>query len=418
MAKGLYSTEVKEEAMINTPEGYVYCFKSDGFLGVMSATKIYIPAAFDAIEIVPTKDRRWPFFAVVKMNNKYGIVSYENELLLECIYDEIKRYRNSSTFQIILDDKYYAINFISKIGPIIVNKDYSEISDFIAFTDNVNYQEELKNHGLDSKKYAIVEKKGKYGVILDDGTLWIDTVFDKICNFRIYKSPYLTGLYAEVKSNDGNWSYIDYKGFFYGAIPSHEYNMAIKLLFEDRYIVRNRDNMWGIVDSENKVISDFKYSDYVKHPRSPLIYETFAEIFMDNEGYVLVSLSNGEQLTCHYEQIQFDGWYYKVQNNGKHGVLNKNGQCLVPCEYDLVSSLVGDVFAIKDGIKGHIVNGIFVPYNQEGNVTKAAVTTWRRKEGPTYNNYNGSYAQDEMGFSDDDIDIIFDGDPDAYWNID
>jgi len=83
-----------------------------------------------------------------------------------------------------------------------------------------------------------------------------------------------------------------------------------------------------------------------------------------------------------------------------------------------LSSLVGDVFAIKDGIKGHIVNGIFVPYNQEGNVTKAAVTTWRRKERPTYNNYNGSYAQDEMGFSDDDIDIIFDGDPDAYWNID
>lgn len=37
---------------------------------------------------------------------------------------------------------------------------------------------------------------------------------------------------------------------------------------------------------------------------------------------------------------------------------------------------------------------------------------------PTYNRYNGSYAQDEMGYSDDDIDTIFDGNPDAYWNID
>lgn len=34
------------------------------------------------------------------------------------------------------------------------------------------------------------------------------------------------------------------------------------------------------------------------------------------------------------------------------------------------------------------------------------------------NNYHGSYAQDEMGYSDEDIDTIFDGDPDAYWNID
>ena len=39
-------------------------------------------------------------------------------------------------------------------------------------------------------------------------------------------------------------------------------------------------------------------------------------------------------------------------------------------------------------------------------------------ENPTYERYRGSYAQDEMGYSDDDIDTIFDGDPDAYWNID
>lgn len=32
--------------------------------------------------------------------------------------------------------------------------------------------------------------------------------------------------------------------------------------------------------------------------------------------------------------------------------------------------------------------------------------------------YAGTYAHDVAGFSDDDIDTIFDGDPDAYWNID
>ena len=41
-----------------------------------------------------------------------------------------------------------------------------------------------------------------------------------------------------------------------------------------------------------------------------------------------------------------------------------------------------------------------------------------RDDSDTYDRYNGSYAQDEMGYSDDDIDTIFDGDPDAYWNID
>lgn len=39
-------------------------------------------------------------------------------------------------------------------------------------------------------------------------------------------------------------------------------------------------------------------------------------------------------------------------------------------------------------------------------------------EKSTYGRYAGTYAQDEMGYSDDDIDTIFDGDPSAYWNID
>ena len=413
-----YSTEVREEGMVNTPEGYVYCFKSDGYLGVMSATKIYIPAAFDAIEIVPTKDRCWPFFAVVKMNDKYGIVSYENELLLECIYDEIKSYKNSSTFRIILDNKYYAINFISKIGPIIVNKDYIYISDFIAFTDTANYQKELKKNGLDNRKYAIVERNGKYGIILDDGTLWIDTVFDRMCNFRVYKSPYLTGLFAEVRSDDGYWSYIDYKGFFYGAVPSHEYNIAIKLLYKNRYIVRNKENKWGIVDGENNVISDFIYTGYVKHMRSPLIYKTSAEIFLDDDGYVLVSLSNGVQLTSYYECIHFDGWHYKVQNRGKYGVYDKDGQCVIPCEYDYIGPLIGNILVRKNGMEGHIVNGTFVQSEQNGEKKNATGTVYTPKNKATYNNYHGSFAQDEMGYSDDDIDTIFDGDPSAYWNID
>ena len=32
--------------------------------------------------------------------------------------------------------------------------------------------------------------------------------------------------------------------------------------------------------------------------------------------------------------------------------------------------------------------------------------------------YAGTYAHDVEGYSDDDIDTIFDGAPDAYWNID
>ena len=38
--------------------------------------------------------------------------------------------------------------------------------------------------------------------------------------------------------------------------------------------------------------------------------------------------------------------------------------------------------------------------------------------GSHYGEYEGSYAQDVMGYSDDVINDAFDGEPDAYWNID
>ena len=41
-----------------------------------------------------------------------------------------------------------------------------------------------------------------------------------------------------------------------------------------------------------------------------------------------------------------------------------------------------------------------------------------QNESPSYGRYSGSWAQDVEGYSDDDIDTIFDGDPSAYWNID
>lgn len=45
-------------------------------------------------------------------------------------------------------------------------------------------------------------------------------------------------------------------------------------------------------------------------------------------------------------------------------------------------------------------------------------TNYEYEEIPEYDRYSGSWAQDVEGYSDDDIDTIFDGDPSAYWNID
>lgn len=39
-------------------------------------------------------------------------------------------------------------------------------------------------------------------------------------------------------------------------------------------------------------------------------------------------------------------------------------------------------------------------------------------ESDTFRAYRGTYAQEVGGYSDQEIDELFDGDPDMYWNID
>lgn len=44
--------------------------------------------------------------------------------------------------------------------------------------------------------------------------------------------------------------------------------------------------------------------------------------------------------------------------------------------------------------------------------------SYEEEYGTHYGKYAGTYAQDVAGYSDDVIEDAFDGDPDAYWNID
>lgn len=62
------------------------------------------------------------------------------------------------------------------------------------------------------------------------------------------------------------------------------------------------------------------------------------------------------------------------------------------------------------------INPDYHPSNYEDDYYEPDYDDYYEEE--TYERYNGSYAQDVEGWSDQDIDTVFDGDPDAYWNID
>jgi hypothetical protein len=112
-------------------------------------------------------------------------------------------------------------------------------------------------------------------------------------------------------------------------------------------------------------------------------------------------------------------------NGNKWGIINEKGKEVVPVEYDCIWNFAGknrfSTKIIKDGIESDVYFHELNPelpqrgtYYQENDDAR-----WEEEDyGSHYGKYAGSYAQDVEGYSDDVIDDAFEGDPDAYWNID
>ncbi len=109
-----------------------------------------------------------------------------------------------------------------------------------------------------------------------------------------------------------------------------------------------------------------------------------------------------------------------VKNSGnKWGLINEEGVEVVPAIYDNIWNFYGknrySTRVEKDGKKSELY---FHDLNPSLSVQNRITSHGSFNNNSRYREYAGSYAQDVMGYSDEVINDAFDGDPDAYWNID
>ena len=112
--------------------------------------------------------------------------------------------------------------------------------------------------------------------------------------------------------------------------------------------------------------------------------------------------------------------------NPKWGIIDMDGNEVLPVKYDEIWNFQGkgrsSTRVIKDG-ENFDFDLDALELRKRTPIRHRRYTGWsgydREEEyGSHYGKYAGSYAQDVMGYSDDVIDDAFEGDPDAYWNID
>lgn len=197
-------------------------------------------------------------------------------------------------------------------------------------------------------------------------------------------------------------------------------------------VAQGLDYLWGVLDHEGNEIVPFGKYGWIDgfdqglarvrtQGNSGRVANTVAIIDLESDKAKVVEGRENLEDFIKLDRAKHPETY------AKWGIINERGEEVLPVEYDDVWNFFGKGrFSTKVVKNGETHEVFFHDLNPELPV-KGVKSYDRSKEydydsyedyGSHYGEYTGSYAQDVMGYSDDVINDAFDGDPDAYWNID
>lgn len=198
-------------------------------------------------------------------------------------------------------------------------------------------------------------------------------------------------------------------------------NLRNKTTYGNVTVAQNVSGQWGVIDLNGNVIVPFgKYGwiDGFDHGLARvrthgLTGKRIIGIIGDNGKLI----SDIDEINQHVSQ---DGAF------AKWGIINDVGEEVLPTDYDAVWTFFGknrySTKVVKDDNEWDVyfdeLKSSGVPILHRINHRYNQNYRSDNDYGTHYGEFAGSYAQDVMHISDDVINDAFEGDPDAYWNID
>ena len=171
---------------------------------------------------------------------------------------------------------------------------------------------------------------------------------------------------------------------------------------------------WGVIDSTGKLIIEPHYVEIlISDDGSLFTLRDFKNKYcvIDIYGNIIVPFEQFDVING------FTNGYARIKKESRWGIINKRGEIVLPTEYDDIWTFYNkNQLRSTKVIKGRHGSRFF--FDTGRLVNNMARQPFDNRYGKNYEEYAGSYAQDIMGYSDDVINDAFDGEPDAYWNID
>ena len=251
-----------------------------------------------------------------------GVVEIFNLKSGELLYT----YENASL--ICSDSDRVAVKFISSEGKSTIyvydeNFNIFDLSDY----DDVNFWGGIKCETI----LCSVEKNGLFGAVNNLGEEVVPPIYDTYLNFS--KSGYCA---VNKKRNIG----VIFKTGEVILPPANDNNF--NFLSDDFISVKKGDFM--IYNKEGKKIASYSYDEYHDIGAYSISELALVDLFIrDNDGRItkkteILNINGKKTEIPNFRLVTKSSIYdeFIFESNGKKGVLSKNGDIIIPAEYDMI----------------------------------------------------------------------------------
>lgn len=290
-------------------------YKEDEKYGLVSITGQKITSAiYDSIETLEYKDR----ILKVKQGEKYGLIDINgtevvapefNSIAADGYYDQNTKYEKAGYIVNIKTDEGYRYGYINNKGKQTLDTIYTSLKRITEIKDSdsvyiITYKNgqagmikngqtiianEYENLEFDSTNQILaLQKNAKQGIYDLSGKMILPIQYDEI----IFNGKYINA------SKDGKLLVFDANGI----LQSDDSYKSLVSVGNGKYsITINRNNKYGVIDSNKIVLIENNYS---------------------------------------YIEYAFDN-YFVVSKDGKSGVLDANSNVIIPIEKNVVQNING-----------------------------------------------------------------------------
>lgn len=257
----------------------------------------------------------------VKKNNKYGLIDFKGNTILECEYDDI--YSLKGVTENLIVEKDGKLGLVNSKGQTIIKNEYSKIQ---------TLEEGYKN------EYLVANESGLYGIISTTGNNILETKYEEI--------KYISSIDTYSVKIDGTWQLINAKGETLQTSDGKEYVYAkgenvitikdgkygieklngesvvpydydeLKYAFSIYYIAK-KDNKYGIININNETVKEFEYINMYSVEEGNFIVADKT----DTETIVLDS-NLTQKISGIISEINIDKGYIKVYLNNEYKYFN------------------------------------------------------------------------------------------------